>query len=405
MAALNPHLIDTATPPIPEAQGWLRTYSGACGPMVDLSQAVPGDAPPPAFLDQLGDAAASAEATRYGDILGDSALRQRYAADVSARYGAPIRPDEIAITAGCNQAFFVTMMAIAKAGDAVLLPAPWYFNHKMTLDMLGIEARPLSLSAEAGFVPDAAAAAALIDDRLRAIVLVTPNNPTGAVYPPPVVEAFFRLAAENDLWLIIDETYRDFLPEGSRRPHALFNTPGWADTLISLYSFSKSYAIPGHRIGAVTAAPNVLANIGKVLDCVQICAPRVPQIVLPWAMDALGEWQKETRAALARRTATFEAAVAEAPEWRIDQIGAYFAYVRHPFPGIPASRVAEVLARERGVLALPGSYFGPGQDDHLRVAFANVGETVLARLGARFARSDALRVDLATTSDRKNDHG
>ena len=81
-------------------------------------------------------------------------MRDAYAQHVSTVYGTTIAPGEIAITAGCNQAFFVAMIALAKAGDAVLLPTPWYFNHEMTLHMLGIEARPLPCLAASGFVPD-----------------------------------------------------------------------------------------------------------------------------------------------------------------------------------------------------------------------------------------------------------
>lgn len=404
MNGLNPDLLDTATPPIPEAQAWLRGYAGGLGPAINLSQAVPGDPPPAEFLERLAAAAGTAEAARYGDILGDAVLRAAHAADCAALYGTPIAADEVAITAGCNQAFFVSVMAVARAGDAVLLPAPWYFNHKMTLDMLGIEARPLPLAAEDGFVPDVERAAALLDERVKAIVLVTPNNPTGAVYPDGVLQAFRALCADRGLTLIVDETYRDFLPDEGTPPHGLFADPAWGDTVISLYSFSKAYAIPGHRVGAIVASRAVLAEIGKVLDCVQICAPRVAQLALPWAIENLRGWRAGARATIGERIDAFRTALQPFAGWRIDQIGAYFCYLRHPFEGVPASAVAEALARESGVLALPGSYFGPGQDTHLRVAFANVGSDVIATLGARFAHLADMPEGAAAKS-KKVGHG
>ncbi|SDU16304.1 aminotransferase [Stappia sp. ES.058] len=400
---LNQHLIDTATPPIPEAARWLSEYDGRHGPAINLSQAVPGDPPPQPFLDRIAASAASAEATRYGDIFGDAPLRQAHANASASLYGADIAPAEVAITAGCNQAFFVSILAVAKAGDAVLLPAPWYFNHKMTLDMLGIEARPLPLSAEAGFVPDATAAAALIDARVKAIVLVTPNNPTGAVYPPETLTTFKALAREKGLWLIVDETYRDFLA-GAAPPHDLFKDDDWRDTVISLYSFSKSYAIPGHRLGAVTAAAPVIEEIGKVLDCVQICPARAAQMALPWAIEHLADWRAGVNAALGERLSAFRAALARSPGWRLDQIAAYFAYVRHPFDGVSATHVAERLAREFGLLALPGSYFGPGQDRHLRFAFANVGTMKIARAGERLALYSA-KAERGPSNERERRHG
>jgi aspartate/methionine/tyrosine aminotransferase len=395
-STLNQNLLDTATPPIPEAARWLSAYDGRLGPALNLAQAVPGDPPPVSFLERIAIAAGGPEATRYGSIYGDAELRSAYAAACAKVFEAPIAQSEVAITAGCNQAFFVAILAVAAAGDAVLLPAPWYFNHKMTLDMLGIEARPLPLQADARFVPDAGEAAKLIDGKVKALVLVTPNNPTGAVYPPDVIDSFLELAHAKGIKLIIDETYRDFRPE-SGAPHALFKDSRWRDTVISLYSFSKSYAIPGHRLGALIAAGPVLEEIGKVLDCIQICPARAAQQALPWAMENLGGWINEVSTEITGRAEAFRAALSDCPSWQVDQIGAYFAYVRHPFNGIPATDVAEQLAKACGLLALPGSYFGPGQDRHLRLAFANVGRGEIAQIPDRLAALPANAFDTDTT--------
>jgi aspartate/methionine/tyrosine aminotransferase len=237
---LNPNLLDTGTPPIPEAYSWTSRYDASAGPLINMAQAAPGSPPPAEMLERLGQGAADPASARYGAISGDGPLRAAYAAEQSAIYGAAIGAHEVIVTAGCNLAFFVSMLALAKAGDNVLLPAPWYFNHHMALQMLGIETRPLPLSAEAGFVPDLAAAERLIDRRTRAIVLVTPNNPTGAVYPASTIERFADLAKSHKIWLVIDETYRDFLPEGHGRPHELFARPDWREHVLQLYSFSKA---------------------------------------------------------------------------------------------------------------------------------------------------------------------
>lgn len=382
---INPDVADVGSPPIPEAQGWLRRYGGAHGPVIDLSQAAPGYPPPPELLQRLAAAAGSADATRYGPIAGDVALRGAYAAHVSDVYGAPVHPGEVAITAGCNLAFAMTAMLLAKAGDAVLVPTPWYFNHAMTLAMLGVEARPLACRAEAGFVPDVGDAERLIDDRVRAVVLVTPNNPTGAVYPAAVIEGFADLCRRRGLWLVLDETYRDFLPAGAQRPHGVFAGAAWREHVVGLYSFSKAYSIPGHRTGAVMADAALIAQLAKILDSLQICAARPAQAALPWAIPALADWREGNRAAINARAAAFRDAVGGLPGWEVESIGAYFAYLRHPFAGETAQAVAERLAVERGVLMLPGSYFGPDQDGHLRVAFANVDAAVMAGVAARLA--------------------
>jgi aspartate/methionine/tyrosine aminotransferase len=388
LAPINPLVADVGSPPIPEAQAWTRRYDGAHGPLVNLSQAVPGSAPHPDFLKRLAETAGSAAGAKYGPISGDVDLCAAYAADLARIYEGPIEPADIAVTAGCNMAFFVAMMLLARAGDAVLLPTPWYFNHQMSLDMLGVEPRPLPCRPEAGFVPSLADAEALIDGRVRAIVLVTPNNPTGAVYPAHVIEGFADLCRRRGIHLVIDETYRDFLPSGVNRAHGLFTSDEWRGTVVQLYSFSKSYAIPGHRTGAITADAALVAQVAKILDCIQICAPRAAQGALPWAIEGLREWREANRAEINARIEVFRKALAPLPEWRIDSIGAYFAYLRHPFEGRTGREVAERLATERGVLCLPGSFFGPGQEGHLRVAFANVGADVLAGLTERLKGFD-----------------
>ena len=383
---INPNLIDTGTPPIPEARGWLEAYDGRHGPGIDLSQAVPGYPPPPELLAWLGEAARDPAAAQYGSIDGDAELRQAYAQHVAGLYGAPIEPSRVMITAGCNQAFVTVSMALAKAGEAVLLPTPWYFNHAMTLSMLGVEARPLPARREDGFVPDPATAAELIDGRTRAVALVTPNNPTGAVYPPDTIVAFAKLCAKRGLWLILDETYRDFMPGSSATaPHGIFADPALAACVIQLYSFSKAYCVPGHRVGAVIAPERFLAELAKVQDCVQICAPRAGQMALARAIPALTRWRQGNRDVIGGRAQAFREAMRRVNRWQVDQLGGYFAYLRHPFAGKASAEVAKLLARDHGLLVLPGSYFGPDQDGHLRVAFANVDEAEIGDFARRLA--------------------
>jgi aspartate/methionine/tyrosine aminotransferase len=290
----------------------------------------------------------------------------------------------VVITAGCNLAFGMVMAAIAGPGSAVLLPAPWYFNHHMTLTMQGIDSVALPCVAEAGFVPDPERAATLITPATRAIVLVSPNNPTGAIYPTDTIARFGALCRRRGLWLVLDETYRDFLP--SSGPHELFDDPAWRDNLVHLYSFSKAYCIPGHRVGAVAAGPRVLAELAKVLDSTQICPSRTPQAALVWAIPALRDWRAGNRAIMAARADAFRTAMAAAgPQWRLDALGAYFAYLRIPDGHEGALQTAEHLAAERGLMSLPGPFFGPGQDRHLRLAFANAELDAIAAVPSRLA--------------------
>ena len=388
MPHLNPLILSIDAPPIPEVQAWSRRYGGEQGRLLDLCQAVPGYAPHPDLLERLAVAARDPAHAKYGLINGDEPLREAFARQVASTYGGEVDPAQVTITAGCNQAFFLTMMTLAQRGDAVLLPTPWFWNHQQTCGMLGIEPRALPCRAEAGFVPDPAEAEALLDPRVRAIVLVTPNNPTGSVYPPGVVAAFHDLARRRGLWLILDETYRDFLPPGQERAHDLFADPDWPRHVIQLYSFSKAYCIPGHRLGAVTASAELGAQFLKVLDCLHICPQRPAQAALLWAIDALADWRAANRARINGRAAAMRDAFERLPDWRLESLGAYFGYVRHPFAGVEGRQVVERLAAERGAMCLPGSAFGAGQEQHLRIAFANVDADGIGQLADRLGAED-----------------
>ncbi len=389
MIPFNTNVRDTGTPPIPEAQGWAKRYDGALGPMIDLSQAVPGYPPHADLLTHLSEAAGTQAAAKYGDIYGDEGLRQALSVEISALYRGKVTSENIAITSGCNQAFVLAIMALAQGGDNVLLPAPWYFNHQMTLNMLGVEPRALPALATNGFIPEVVEAERLLDGKTRAIVLVTPNNPTGAIYPPATIAAFAALCRRKNIWLIVDETYRDFLASDYGSPHSLFCDGEWASNVLSLYSFSKSYCIPGHRVGAIIGGRAILDEIGKVIDCVQICAPRAAQTALTWAIPSLNAWRAGNTAEITRRAVAFREAMAACPGWQLLSIGAYFAYVAHPFKDASVFAVAEKLAATRGLLGLPGPWFGPGQENHLRLAFANVSVEAIRNIPARLAGFEA----------------
>ncbi|PRD44248.1 aspartate/tyrosine/aromatic aminotransferase [Phyllobacterium phragmitis] len=379
----NPLVANLSAPPIPLVQAWAEEYSGAHGPLIDLSQAVPGYPPHRDMLQWLGEAASSTAYTGYGPIEGETVLRKAYAEHVADLYGAPVEAANVHITAGCNQAFIASIVAVAGAGDTVLMANPFYFNHESTLAMLGIESRFVDASAAQGFVPDVQAIAGALTSDVRALALVTPNNPTGAIYPPQMLQAVYDLCRANGTWLILDETYRDFLPSGSEAPHRLLSLPGWQDTLIQLYSFSKSFCIPGHRLGAIVAGSEVVENVAKVMDNLQICAPRPPQAAIARAIAPLGSWREANRMEIVGRAEALHDVMKRLPDWRLEAIGAYFAFIRHPFDGVSSVVVAERLAKEAGVLALPGAFFGEGQERFLRFAFANADVATIRLLEGR----------------------
>jgi len=381
---LSPRIRATGAPPIPAVRGWAARYRGGAGPVLDLTQAVPGYPPHPELLTRLAAAAGDVKSAGYGPIEGEPALREALAADMARAYAARIGAADIAITAGGNLAFTLSMMTLAGSGEAVMLPAPWYFNHRMTLEALGIPCRVLPCRPEDGFLPDPVQAAALMKG-VRALVLVTPNNPTGATYSPQLIAQFAKLCRDHGAWLVLDETYRDFIPAAAGAPHGLFQDAAWRDHVVHLYSFSKAYCVPGHRVGAIAAGPGFQRELAKAIDTVQICPPRAAQIALSWAVEGLRDWRAGNRATMAERAVAFRAAMAPLNAWRVDALGTYFAYLRLPEGSADAEEMAESLAVERGLLGLPGSFFGPGQERHLRLAFANAEEAVIAAVPGRLA--------------------
>jgi aspartate/methionine/tyrosine aminotransferase len=386
----NALLRAVAPPPIAEAHGWVagRDFPPE-KPLLDLAQAVPAYPPAAELSDHLAAAVQQPATARYTEILGRPVLRSALAADLSGAYGGTISRDKVAITAGCNQTFCLAVMALAGPGDAVILPAPYYFNHQMWLEMLGVTPIHLPFRADRGGVPDHADAARLITPNTRAIILVTPNNPTGAIYPAEAIRAFYRLAKENDLALVLDETYRDFLP-GSERPHDLFGDADWAETLIHLYSFSKVFSLTGYRVGALVAAEALLAEVVKAADCVAICAPAIAQEAALFGLQRLAGFRAEKRNDVLERVAQFSAVFQRNDlAYELVSAGAFFAYVRHPFDGEAATDVARRLAAEENILCLPGSMFGPDQESYLRFALANIDGDAMDALGARLVASQA----------------
>ncbi|MGE3873303.1 MAG: aminotransferase [Parvibaculaceae bacterium] len=372
-------------PPIAEAMSWI-SQSPSNRTLINLCQAVPSYPPAEALAEEVGRLARLPATGLYSDILGVPALRRALAQNLAADYQADIAERNIAITQGCNQAFAATMMALAEAGDNVILPVPYYFNHHMWLEMLGVRPRYLPAIKGESTTPVAADAAGLIDERTRAIVLCSPNNPTGAIYSPETIGEFYRLAARHGIALVIDETYKDFRTD-PRPPHDLFNEPGWGACLIQLYSFSKVFALTGYRVGSVTASPEFLSELEKILDCIAICAPTISQGAALFGLTSLDEW-KERKLGLAREKALALRRAFANPEldYRLLSAGAFFAYIRHPFAR-DARTVAKRLARQHDLLALPGSMFGPDQEHYLRLAFANVEASVMPDVVARLIES------------------
>lgn len=305
----------------------------------------------------------------YTDIVGLQPLRQAVAEQINDEYEATVHRDQVAITAGCNQAFCITIDTVAGPGDEVIMPMPYYFNHQMWLSMRGIVA--VHPPFEEG-LPDIERIGRHISERTRAIAIVSPNNPTGLEYPASLIEGLFQLARQHSIALILDETYKDFRSTPGP-PHTLFQQADWQDTFIHLFSFSKSYAMTGYRVGGLVAAQEFIDEATKLLDCLTICPSHVGQLGALYAIENLSDWRDEkVKLMKARVDALRTAFKSNRLTYQLVSSGAYFAYLRHPFETEGATAVARRLADQHNVLCLPGNMFGSGQENYLRFAFANL---------------------------------
>ncbi|MEM7564759.1 MAG: aminotransferase [Pseudomonadota bacterium] len=381
----NPHVLDCASAPIAEAWSWVTDPDSE--KLIDMCQAVPAHLPPQSLRDYLGEAIKAGEGATYTDIRGIPPLREALAENINQRYAAQVDERDILITAGCNQAFCSVVDALCEAGDEVIVPLPCYFNHQMWLSARGVVPKYLSFNADTA-MPTTDQASALITARTRAILLVTPNNPCGAIYSPECLDQFYDLAREHGLALIVDETYRDFI-DINQQPHQLFSKPEWHDTFVHLYSFSKVFSLTGHRTGAIVTGQALLNQLKKIQDCTAICAPHAGQLAALFGLKNLHDWKVEKSNELADRGVAIKRAFAHPDlKYQIISAGAYFAYVKHPFDDT-SRNVVKRLIQEHQIVCLPGSYFGQDQDDYIRFAYANVHQSLFEEVVNRLISSQS----------------
>jgi aspartate/methionine/tyrosine aminotransferase len=236
---------------------------------------------------------------RYGPVEGLPPLVARLEAKLAAENGIQVRPaSRVLVTAGGNQAFMNAVLAVTDPGDEIILPAPYYFNHEMAIVMAGVKV--VGVATDRNYQLDLPAITAALTSRTRAIVTVSPNNPTGAVYPADALIQVNALCRARGIFHIHDEAYEYFTYGGVRHfsPGSLAEAAGHT---ISLYSLSKAYGMASWRIGYMVI-PEVLSEaVNKIQDTLLICPPAVSQHA---ALAALAVGRAHAAAHLDRLDAT-----------------------------------------------------------------------------------------------------
>ncbi|MDC3080716.1 aminotransferase [Paracoccaceae bacterium] len=368
---INKFVLATQKPPVMEVRDWVKLHDNSETPLLNLSQAAPMSPPPDSLLKFLSEQALLTENHLYGDVLGDIPLREEIVNVWNEEYSSSICINNVAITSGCNQAFCAAISTIASAGDSILLPVPWYFNHEMWLTLQGIKIIPLPC--DINMNPDIGIAKRLIDKKTKAIVMVTPNNPTGIEYPSDLIKKFSNLARDNNIKLIIDETYKNF---GNKQSNILYKGK-WSDHLIQLYSFSKVFRLTGHRVGLMVASKSFMKQVEKFLDTTTICPNRLAQKAAYFGLLNLQEFMKEEKLKIKKLKDTFEKELSFLPNWTLLGIGGYFAYLGYNST-LGSISVAKKLLADQNILTIPGDMFFPKSKNlfikerrSIRIAFAN----------------------------------
>ena len=371
-------------PPVLEVKNWLVDPDlQPSKPLIDVSQAAPTEPPPKKMLEFMANKILCDNAVNtYGPVLGLDELRESLASKWSRQYQGKVSKENVAITSGCNQAFCASISSFTGENDEVIIPTPWYFNHHMWLQMAGVKSIPLDT--DANMNPIIEKAEALITDRTRAIVLVSPNNPSGAIYSNQLLQKFFDLCKSNQIRLIIDETYKDFHPNASQ-PHTLLENNNWDQVLTILYSFSKTYRMTGHRVGALLTSKKNLIEIEKALDTFTVCPPQLGQYAANWGLNNLEAWAEDRRTEILQRAKHFSEKFQplSAAGWSLKGCGAYFAFVEHPFED-GSNILAPLILRDQGILLMPGTMFYPKHNPlgsrSFRIAFANIDKNKISTL-------------------------
>jgi aspartate/methionine/tyrosine aminotransferase len=348
---------------------------------ISLGQGVVHYGPPQAAVDVAREALANPDTHAYGDGGGTRALIGAIEDKLLRDNGIDVaRGSGVMVTAGGNMAFVHAILAITEPGDEIILPVPFYFNHEMAIQMAGCT--PVRVATDERYQLNVDAIRAAITPRTRAVITVSPNNPTGAVYPELTLREVNRLCAEHGLFHISDEVY-EYFTYGSARHVSPGCFAGAERHTISLFSLSKAYGFAGWRLGYMVYPEALAASIAKVQDTVLVCPPVISQIAAVAAMEVGPAYCRQYLHALAEvRDIVFAELRSLEPLCTVPAVdGAFYCFMRVN-AAVDSLRTAERLIREHQVAVIPGTAFGVADGCYFRIAYgALLKETVAEGIG------------------------
>lgn len=358
-------------PPIVKLYEMAAPYRSS-GDLLDLSQAVPSYGPPPAVLQEVRRCLDDPGVHRYSADPGIPELRDAVAAKLAEFNHVSRQSGDIIITAGANQAFLLTAMTVLNPGDEVILLTPYYFNHHMAVQMVGAKPVEVELDSESGFALDSRKIIDAVTPRTRMIVIVTPSNPTGAIYVEEELGELAKGLEDSDVLIVSDETYDFFSPGPFGRGHVSVGSfPEVADRTFTISSFSKSFGITGWRAGYLAAPSRYIENLLKVQDTMVICAPHISQRVALAGLTRSRDWLRERVGEMGEKIRWLKLYSFTNPALKLVSAGAFFAYVGF-YLDCDSFTLAKRLLKDHRVLVIPGEVFGRSQSGYFRIACGGV---------------------------------
>lgn len=312
-------------------------------------------------------AAVKAGATKYTSNAGRPTLRAAIAARAARRSGAAVTADQVIVTVGAIGALYVSLMSVLDAGDEVLIPDPGWPNYESIAVLAGAKPVRYPLPVSRSLVPDPDDIAKRIGPRTKAIVVNSPGNPTGSVFPADVVAAIGELASRTGIHVISDEVYEDIVFDGARHVSFLGNTPD--DRLFLVSGASKSFAMTGWRLGWAICPKHAVSILEKLQEPVVSCAPAPSQVAAEAALASPDDVVEKGRATFQRRRDIFIDVIGPTGKAVVQPQGAFYGLVQINDTSTDALTFAKRLLLERGVAVVPGDTFGASTARMVRVAF------------------------------------
>ncbi len=306
----------------------------------------------------------------YTSNFGTMELRRTIAGKLQEENGIPYEAEEILVTVGLSEAVFDTLCSVLNPGDEILIPDPVWMNYLNVPKLLG--AVPVSYHLREGndYQIDLEEIRRKITPRTKALVIVTPNNPTGSVLSRRTLEGLAEIAVKEDLLVLSDEIYERLVYDGEKHL-SIAALPGMKERTFTLNGFSKAWSMTGWRIGYVAAPREYIAVLNKIHQHNTTCAPSFVQAAAVAAMkEETDEVEKMVREYAARRDETVQALNTIPGISCRTPKGAFYLFINIQSLGYSSEWMADYLLREAGVALVPGSVFGPGGEGYLRLSFA-----------------------------------